>query len=341
MTAMRLKSPPSAMTRRRFLSITGLAGMTAGALSCGRKPPQHARESAGWQWNGILFGADVSLQLHGMETAAAARKLTGQCFREMRRLERMFSLFLPESDICQLNRDGCRHQCPPEFVAVIREACRLHACSDGAFDVTVQPLWQLMQAADFAAGQPDKDALAEALGKVGSEQLEVDGLTVRFARPGMAITLNGIAQGFITDRITGLLHSGGVRHALVNMGEYRALGPHVSGRAWELGIRPPGADMGLEGAGMIDTVPLENAALAVSGGYGHPFDAEGRRHHLLHPRTGESLPADRSVVVSAPTATLADALSTACAVLDDEAAAALCSRLRCHLRVYRGSGRRV
>ncbi|MGK0190087.1 MAG: thiamine biosynthesis lipoprotein [Verrucomicrobiales bacterium] len=317
-------------SRRRFLTITGLAGLSG--LSAHARPDEAA--SPNWNWNGVLFGADVSICLHGLKSEKNAKELSRLCFDEMRRLERMFSLFLPDSTICRLNRHGCVEDCPEEFVELVSEACRLHRLTSGAFDITIQPLWKVMDDHDFLSG-PMSDALfSNALSKVNGKHVRVEGRRVWFSKPNVGITLNGIAQGFITDAVTDLLHSHGVERALVNMGEYRAIGSHSVGRPWNLGIRAPDA---ATDAPLIDSLSLmDNQALSVSGGYGYAFDSRQRYHHLLHPGTGKNMPADRSIAVTAPRATLADALSTACAVQDDAAAQSLCSKLKCGLRIYRG-----
>ena len=321
-------------TRRRFLSITALAGLS-GATFASLRPREKGSVPA-WAWHGVLFGADASINLHGIGSESTARELTESCFSEMRRLEQMFSLFVPESVVCQLNRKRIFRDCPPEFVELVAEAKRMHRLTDGAFDVTVQPLWETLNGHDFQSGPIPKELIEAALSIVDGDKIDIAGRTVALGEPGMAITLNGIAQGFITDRISEHLRRNGVRQALVNMGEYRAIGLHREGRAWELGIRPPGMEVQ---DFVIDSMPLENRALAVSGGYGYTFDARGRRHHLLHPRTGVNEPAERSVAVIAPSATLADALSTACGVIEDDAACDLCSRLDCEIRIYRGGDR--
>ncbi|MEZ5324790.1 MAG: FAD:protein FMN transferase [Verrucomicrobiales bacterium] len=315
-------------SRRRFLTIAGLAGVSAVTVGCLRKSTLPA-----WTWNGILFGADVSISLHGMPSEQRARSLSEQCFREMRRLERMFSLYLPDSAICRLNTHGLLRKCPAEFIALVKESLRLNKLTRGAFDITVQALWKTMDEHDYCIGPPSDTLLSAALSKVSSDHVRIDNDTISFGQPGMAMTLNGIAQGFITDRVADLLRDQGVERSLVNMGEYRAIGHHPEGRAWNLGIREPGASFG---GALLDSVPLEeDRALAVSGGYGYTFDPNRKHHHLLHPQTGENMPTDRSVVVVAPTATIADALSTACAVLDDEAAHSISRDLNCELRIYR------
>jgi thiamine biosynthesis lipoprotein len=121
----------------------------------------------------------------------------------------------------------------------------------------------------------------------------------------MALTLNGIAQGYVADRVAALLRAEGLTDVLVNTGEMRALGGHPDGGAWPVSFddgrgRPAGS------------MELRDAALASSAPLGTAFDAEGRVGHILDPRSGRpAASAWRLVSVTARTAALADGLSTA------------------------------
>ena len=119
---------------------------------------------------------------------------------------------------------------------------------------------------------------------------------IAFARHGMAITLNGIAQGWITDRIADLLRAGGVTSTLVDMGEIRGVGPHP----WRVSL--PGPD------GSI--LALTDRAVATSAASGFAFDPAGRFTHILDPRSGATPNRYASITVVASTAAAADALST-------------------------------
>ena len=118
---------------------------------------------------------------------------------------------------------------------------------------------------------------------------------------GMAITLNGIAQGFITDRITDLLRNEGFAQAVVDLGEWRALGEHPAGRPWRAATR----------SGLVE---LRDNALAVSSGAGTPFEPSGQFHHIFDPATGASASTLTEAAVIAPRAMIADALATAICV---------------------------
>jgi thiamine biosynthesis lipoprotein len=123
----------------------------------------------------------------------------------------------------------------------------------------------------------------------------------------MALTLNGIAQGYITDRVADLLRSYGFDHVLINMGETRALGSKLDGVPWNIKINNTN-----------EVLPLADQAIATSGGYGTPFGATGQHHHLFSPGTGRSTSLWTSMSVIAPTATMADGLSTGLSALTEQ-----------------------
>ena len=151
--------------------------------------------------------------------------------------------------------------------------------------------------------------------------VEIEPAEVRFTRPGMAITLNGIAQGYITDRIAALLQDAGMGDVLLDIGEVRALGRHPDGRLWNVGLRDAA-----QPETVARTVTLADRAVATSAGIASPFDASGRHHHLFDPATGRSAQVTGQVSVIAPRATMADALSTALAVSPPAQAAAYAAR---------------
>jgi thiamine biosynthesis lipoprotein len=186
-------------------------------------------------------------------------------------------------------------------------------------------LWKLY-AEHFAKDGADPEGpspatLRNVLAKVDSRAITVTEHTISFSKPGMAVTLNGIAQGFITDRIAQALRERGFQHVLVDMGEMRALRGHPTGAPWRIGIADP-----VHPWRQLETIDLVEKAVSTSGGYGMTFDASGRHHHLFDPRTGRSANHYLSVSVVADNATLADALSTALSILPPDEATRIVSR---------------
>ena len=125
-------------TRRRFLGIAASAGGLA------LLPIRTARAASSdlHIWRGVALGADACLQLHHPDPAESNR-LIRLCLEEVGRLERLFSLYRPDSALVRLNRTGELADPPMDMVRLLSEAARFSRLTDGAFDVTVQPLWRL------------------------------------------------------------------------------------------------------------------------------------------------------------------------------------------------------
>ena len=314
-----IRRPGAGPTRRRFIAIAAAAAGFPLAAAGVRAESAHLH-----RWSGIALGAAAEIVLHDAD-AARARALIARCVAEIARLEDVFSLHRPRSALSRLNRDGRLPAPPLELVALLAEARVYSERTEGAFDATVQPLWRL-HAAHFA--QPGADArgpadaeIARARALVDYRAVDIDPAEIRFARPGMALTLNGIAQGYITDRVASLLQDAGMGDVLLDIGEVRALGRHPDGRPWRVGLRRAG-----EPETVARTVTLADRAVATSAGIASPFDESGRHHHLFDPATGRPAPGSGQVSVIAPRATLADALSTALAVTAPERAGPLAAR---------------
>ena len=295
------------MKRRRVLQI---AAAVAGLPLVPEAAPALVR------WRGGVLGAAASITLAHTD-AASARRLIDGCVAEIRRLEAVFSLYRADSALGRLNREGSLATPPFELVRCLAEAGRVSAATNGAFDVTVQPLWDLyaghfgVPGADPAG--PGADEVARARSLVGWRGVDFDAGGVRLARPGMALSLNGIAQGFITDAVAERLLAEGAGDVLVDLGEVRGLGTGPDGSPWRAGIADPDA----RGTSLA-AVALRDRAVATSSPLGTFFDPARRFHHLLDPRTGRPAEGARQVSVVAASATRADALSTALAILPEQ-----------------------
>lgn len=284
------------LTRRRFLTIAA-ASMAVPVAASGA--PVQA------EWRGTALGAGVSLKLVGLE-GAAARRVFHAVEAELSRLESIFSLYREDSALSQLNRAGQLDAPPAELLEVLTLAGAVNASTGGAFDPTVQPLW-----ATYAenAGTPDDTALKAARGRVGWSRLRLASDSVRFEQPGMTLTLNGIAQGYITDRIASLLKTRDLKDVLIDMGEVIGLGERPDGGPWKAGIATPGGQI-------VERITLTERALATSAPLGTVLDVEGTVGHILDPLKGVPARAHALVSVSADSAALADALSTAFCAMD-------------------------
>ncbi len=295
--------PEQNFTRRRAIVIAAAAAgslLTRGRMAAAGEPVR---------WHGSALGAQVSIEIHHPDRAQAER-LVDRCVLDVRRLEQQFSLYRADSAISTLNRTGILVSPDADMVGLLKTSLLFAGITGGAFDPTVQPLWQLY-ADHFSSQTPDSNGpsprkLAEALAKVGHAGLLVGDDRIALTRRGASITLNGIAQGYATDRAVERLRQAGLSTTLVNIGEIRAIGTRPEGTPWRVGLADP------DRPGVLtETVDLVDRAVATSAGAGFRFDSEGRFTHLFDPATGRSPSRYSTVSVIAPTATEADALSTA------------------------------
>lgn len=259
------------MNRRRFLTITAAAL----ALPCSAR--------AETVWRGEALGAQAEVRLYG--AADRARAALGGMADLMQEVETRFSLYRP-SELTDLNGRGTLVP-SPMFAELVALSDRLYTETDGAFDPSIQPLW-----VSLASGN-------SPTGPIGWQHLTI-GPPIRLA-PGQALTFNGIAQGYATDLVRTHLVRHGFARALVNMGEYGALGG-----PFRLGIADPDA-------GLLAQWQIRNGALAVSSARA---TLVGGNPHIIHPKGLP--PLWSTVAVHADQAAMADGLSTALTFLTRE-----------------------
>jgi len=292
---------PHPVTRRRVLFIGAAA---VGALGLG---PSAARDVPVGTWTGHALGAHCAINLVGTH---AGDPVFAEVEAELRRLEGIFSLYRSDSEIARLNLDGRLDAPSPEMLEVLSLSGSVHRATDGLFDPTVQPLFDLY-ARHFAAPGADPSGprprdLDAALALVGFDAVDYGPGGIAFRRRGMAMTLNGIAQGYVTDRIAALLRRRGYGDMLLDVGEVRALGSRSGGSGWIVRL----------GGG---AVRLHDEAIATSDPLGTALDAAGTVGHILDPRRGWLPCRAGAVSVVAASAAAADALSTATALCPERA----------------------
>jgi thiamine biosynthesis lipoprotein len=259
---------------------------------------------------GLAFGTTVSVAAVHADPAlarAAARAALG----EIRRVDALMTVYRPQSQVGRLNATGALDDPHPDLVRVLEFSQRLACLSEGAFDVTVQPLWRC-HAEGLRRGRPPTDGeVAAARALVGWEGLEVSPRRIALGRPGMAITLNGVAQGYAADLALAALRAGGVEDALLDAGEHGAEGARQRGQPWTVGVQHP-----RDPAALLGAVAMDGRFLATSGDYATTFTEDRTSHHVFDPRTGRSPPGLSGVTVAAATGMLADGLTKPLMVLD-------------------------
>lgn len=275
-----------------------------------------------------IMGTEVVARLWH-ENPEQGRAALAAAMDELRRIDRHFSPYKPDSELSQLNRAAPQASAEQPLKISAELADLLHRSkhygdlTQGAFDVTFGSVGRLY---DYRSGkQPDeatRRALAEAI-DYRRIHLDREVRTVWYGHPKLYVDLGGIAKGYGVDRAIGLLRERGIKHASISAGgDTRLIGDH-RGRPWRVGIKNPRAP---EEVAIV--LPLSDEAISTSGDYERYFvDETGERiHHILNPRTGGSARGIISATVLGPEAIDTDALSTSVFVLGLEAGLALINR---------------
>jgi len=279
--------------------------------------------TAGWLWpreqpwqmfrrTSHALGSSVTLSVWHRDEAAAEAALDA-AFAELERVESLMSLYRPESQLSQLNQQSVLDHPHPHLITVLEYAASMAKETNGAFDVTVQPLWEIYHQAKKQNRLPSEAEVHEARSLVDWRRVQIRPSSVKLTGEGTAVTLNGIAQGFAADAAMAAMRRAGVVHALIDTGEMNATGGKPDGSAFTVGIQHPRYP-----DTFVSMAKLQDRCLATSGDYQTRFSDDFVHHHLFDPRTGHSPTELASVSIVAPTAMAADALSTAVFVLGAE-----------------------
>jgi thiamine biosynthesis lipoprotein len=289
-------------TRRNILFGIGALAV-GGAATLQARPVTRSRP-------GVAFGTTVNLTVTA-GTASDAEAALDAGFAEIAAVHKAASLFDPDSEVSRLNRHGQLAGPSAILKTLFQETDRLFALTRGAFDPTIQPLWQVWA---NSSRLPSTDDIKEALRHVGWDRIgrTEDRL---FLPPGASLTFNGLAQGLAADRVMAAMERRGATSAFIDTGE-----SGLQGQDRRLAIRHPRG-------GILGTLRLRGGFVAVSGDYASSFTPDFLHHHIFDPQRGQSPRELASVVVVAPSGALADGLATAFMVMGQAKAEALLKTL--------------
>ena len=292
-------------TRRQVLGF-GMGLAAAGALPALAADSAASDAQAALAWRErVLQGFGTTLWLRaGHADAGRVEQALDRAVKRIRAIEAQMNLFDEGSALRRLNRSGRLDRPDAELLRVLSLSSKIAAGSNGAFDVTMQPLWELWDGAQRDARLPSARELARATSRVNWRALDASRERVLLPK-GFALSLNGIAQGYAADAVRGEMQAMGIRDAMLDTGETAVLGKAPDRAPWHFGIEE--ARHGT-GAAPVITVP-DGYAAATSSDAHTTFTADRVHHHILDPRTGDSPLHWSSATVVARSAALADGLT--------------------------------
>src|SRR5258706_10701936 len=258
---------PARMTTRLASGVVAKAGIAA--LLLVTPASSTADDSVRTvTWPAHTMGTYVHVAIVTADSAARepdARAALAVFFR----VDSLMSNWTTTSEVARVNREAASGPTTvqPEVAGVIARSLEVWRGSDGAFDITVEPL---IRAWGFLGGKPhvpDPDVAAEAYRHVGATKLEFDpaARTLYFKEPGVRIDLGGIAKGYAVDAAAETLEARGIRDALVDLsGNMMALGHPPGAEAWRIGIPDPRDPMAY-----FPRLTLHHESISTSGQYEH------------------------------------------------------------------------
>ncbi|MCU1394393.1 MAG: FAD:protein transferase [Ilumatobacteraceae bacterium] len=268
-----------------------------------------------------LLGTVVEVRIAGADAAAA--ESDRRIVAEVQRLEQVFSVYEPTSELSRWRR-GDDVAISAELDEVLRLALRWQVLSGGAFNPAAGVLGRMWSEAAAHDAEPDPDTLLAAAMSIQAPRFAVGPAGPRPIADCATIDLNAIAKGYIVDRaVVAGCAVGGVQSVVVNAGGDLL---HRGAGSLRVGIENPATPY--DNAPPLLTVEIAGRGLATSGSARRGVRIGGRWYsHVVDPRTGRPVDHVRSASVIAHDATTADAVATVVGVLAPAAAIAFADAL--------------
>lgn len=237
------------------------------------------------------MGTIVSFRVYGEKAEANIEKT----IRLLGNIEDKMSVNKETSEVNKLNSSAGNkpEKVSKETYYVINKAMEYSKLSEGAFDITVEPLVKLWGIGTDKARIPSKEEIEKVKEFINYKNIEVnEGGQIYLKKQGMKIDLGGIAKGYGADEIKSMLIKNGVKSAFINIGgNVNLLGSKTDGSPWKIGVQNPLKDKG-EYLGILTTA---DKSIVTSGNYERYFEEDGKRyHHIFDVSTG--YPAEKGLI---------------------------------------------
>jgi FAD:protein FMN transferase len=251
-------------------------------------------------------------------------QLKQEITQELNRLDLAISNYRDDSAIERFNAQLSTEPqaTTAEIIHLIALARGINKASNGCYDLTIKPLFDLWGFKKEIFNLPSPEVLQQTLTLIGMDKVETLNAThLRKTLPSLRVDLSSIGQGYSVEKIANILEQHHIEDYIVEIGgELKTRGKKMDRKAWRVALEKP-----LPNERKLDKIIAFNSgepvALMTSGTYRHYFDNNGKRYsHILDARSGKPIEHNTvSVTVLHPNPTLADAWSTALLCLGSKA----------------------
>ncbi len=269
------------------------------------------------QLSGSIQGTTYHLKAVTRGVVVDRKQLQADIEAVFHLVDEQLSNWREDSVISRFNRQKTTDWQPvtPSIVQLIAVAQDIHAKTQGCYDLTVKPLFELWGFTRHEQTVPDASAIRAVMTHVGMDKLELDAANHRLRKqdPELQVSLDSIAQGYTVAVLAQALENRGITDYLAEVGgEMKVRGSKADGTPWRVAIEKP-TPMAREVQRILELHEASGVAVMTSGTYRNFFEAGGQRYsHILDPRTGRPVTHRLlSTTVLDENPTLADAWSTA------------------------------
>ena len=264
-----------------------------------------------------IMGTDVTITVVAKSRAVGGAAIDA-AMDEVRRFDRMMSLYKNDSEVSRVNEAAGRNPVAvsPEMIDAVESARRVSELSGGVFDITIGPLVVLWQMRLREGTVPTDAEIARVKPLVNYRNIVVDrkASTIFLKRPGMIMDLGGM-KGYIADRVRELLRARGIDNAVIALaGDIWVMGRREDGTPWRIGVQHP-----RERDKTLIVLELSDKYITTSGDYERFVIRESKRyHHIIDPRTGKPSTGVISATLIGDRGSLIDPLAKAPFILGPE-----------------------
>lgn len=262
-----------------------------------------------------VFGIPLKVEITGSQSDCLLAML--EIEQDARLLQKTADPQKPYSELSRLNQTPPRLQfgCSPVLWELLGAAQTAHEKTNGQFDATCEPLYQLWHIHRYPGsiprGTPSVRAVERVKGCTGFSKLvlESNQRTASFSKPGMALTFDAVTTGTLLSRISAILQKYKIKQGRIDYGRsIMALECPASASRNYYRIRIANPEVPGRALGDIALMPGSFLAVRTAWDAG---PVPGRGSDVIDPVTGRPASGTAAVAVISSSPLLAHVFATA------------------------------
>ena len=283
------------------------------------------------KFEGYTQGTTYHMSFWSSKNSIDAIALQKQVDEELQRIDAQLSNYRDDSVIEKFNALNSTEpqMLGDEIITLIQAAKVASEATQGCYDLTIKPLFDLWGFKGESLTQPSPSNLKTVLSQVGFNQIDIiDSTHLRKKNPTLKIDLSSVGQGYSVSQIAGIFKAQGIDNYLVEIGgELQTFGKKPDNSPWRVALEKPLSTQRSMHK-IITMNRTEPMSVTTSGTYHHFFDKDGKRYsHILDAKTGTPITHNTvSVSVFDDDATKAEVWDTALLCLGREAGIELANK---------------